>query len=90
MWKDITKIKNAQLLHASELAKDAVTHGYSDDGYDYLTSSLQLAHDLVEIDYDQDEMAFNELWNEHLNHFACDGICDLIWEMKPPALKDDD
>ena len=90
MWKDINKIKNAQLLHASELAKDAAERGYSDDGYDYLTASLQLAHDLVVMQYDDDEAGFNELWNEDLNHYACDGICDLIWEMKPPALKDDD
>lgn len=88
--KLVQRLRDAQLKHASALALEAVEHGYSDDGYDYLRGALELARELVDIEYDDDQARFNEMFNtdgdDGLSGIACDGICQEIWDLKPPSL----
>lgn len=92
----LATIKNAQLVHARDMINASLEHGYSDDGYDYLRAALDLARNLVDMDYGQDVISFAALLNdEHgagvsLQDYASDGICEAIYALKPPALNTDD
>ena len=89
----LAEMKNAQLKWAATLATDAVERGYSDDGYDYLTSALALAECLCHLDYDDDVERFKFLCEDHEHglgqDYACDGICPELWDLKVPTFDDD-
>jgi len=80
------ELVNAQLRHTGELIKGALEHGYSDDGYDYLTSGLRLSELLMHIQIDNDKERWQELLNWGLADYACDGICEELYALKPAAL----
>jgi hypothetical protein len=88
-------LKNAQLAHVKELIDVELAGSMSDDHYDYLTAGLSLAERLCHIDYNQDLNDLDTLLNveygdgETLRDFASDGICNAIYELNPPALKDE-
>lgn len=77
---------NAQLKHTGELIKSALEHGYSDDGYDYLTAGLALSKLLLDIQIDDDKVRWQALLSKDLADYACDGICEEIWTLRPAAL----
>ena len=93
----LTTLRDAQLAHAAALCMTD-HHTYSDDGYDYLKSALALAQRMLEITYDDDLTTLDAMLNtdpDHddmnhalLNDYACDGIANAFYELKPIALDD--
>lgn len=81
-------LTNAQLEHARDyITLSLPPNRLSDDGADYLTAALNLASYLVEFNNDPDQFeAF--LNNEFLLDYACDGICQAIYDLKPACLED--
>lgn len=86
---DLIAIKNAQLTLVRELIDVELAGSQSDDHYDYLTAGLALAERVCHIAYLQDETAFQELLNTGLDEYACDGICQAIYDLNPLSLKED-
>jgi hypothetical protein len=80
------ELVNAQLKHTGQLIKSALEHGYGDDGYDYLRAGLNLSAQMVEIKYNDDGEEWQYLLNEGLADYACDGICQELYDLKPTAL----
>ena len=83
---EMQELVYAQLRHTRELINGALEHGYSDDGHDYLTSGLILSEQLMQIQIDGDWERWQKLLDEDLADYACDGICEQIWAMRPKAL----
>jgi hypothetical protein len=78
--EDLVRLRDAQLKHASE--RIASEH-YSDDGYDYLQTALQLAHDIVVIERNEDVEGLHRLLKNLDGYVGYpDGICDLILAME--------
>jgi len=99
--KLLEQLKTAQLEHTARYIADALAHGYSDDEYDYLKGALALAQVMLTIDYNKDLNRLDCLLNkksgaleykginfqESLDDFACDGIAEAFYKLKPNALK---
>jgi hypothetical protein len=92
----LNTLKVEQLKYCAAMINETLERGwYSDDGYDYLRASLELARELVDIDYEGDVGRLDRMLNqaestETLQNYACDGICQVIWDLKPPSLGDID
>lgn len=90
----IHRLTKAQLKHAAAMMLDDHWE-YSDDGWDYCQAAADLAHTMLHIDYDDDVKRLTKLLNnpcgeeESLANFACDGVCQEFYDLKPPSLKDD-
>lgn len=84
----------AQLMWTRQLILDETmpTHDphwtFSDDGWDYLNSALRLSAVMMEMDHDVEK--WQELLNEGLRDYACDGICPELWMTNPLALREDE
>lgn len=88
-------LRDAQLRHCRDMCQDALIHGYSDDGMDYLSAACQLAHDMVTLEYDaiypmdtDPKSNFPNLRDD----YACDGVANLFyeWGLVPDFDEEDD
>jgi hypothetical protein len=77
---------NAQLKHTRELIDVALAHSIGDDMHDYLTSALGLSELMMRIKIDDDEAAWQHMLDDDLADYACGGICEELYALKPAAL----
>ena len=87
---EMKRLMIAQLENTKAQIEAAIAHGMSDDGYDYLTSSLALSQRITEIWFDEDQDNLEDLLRLGLADYACDGIAEAFYELNPPALADED
>jgi hypothetical protein len=81
----------AQLKHARELINDFIDRdgAVGDDSYDYLSGALRLSDTLLWAHYDSDtDAGVKKLIDvlhtpEGLDEFACDGVCQEVWDLRP-------
>jgi hypothetical protein len=97
----LVKITQAQLKHTSELMSN--DHWlYSDDAFDDITSATRLSSDLLdmleqslldsrEIDETRPPgiVTAAKLLDTGLWEYACDGVCQFLYDLKPKSLDDD-
>ena len=83
--KLLHEVTKAQVLYASKLASEDHWE-HSDDGHDYLTAALRLAADLADLDIERDVAKAMVLLDNVLDNYACDGICQEIYDLGPKEL----
>ena len=82
----LRELRDAQLRHAIDHINGALQGTISDDSTDYLIAALDLASELVSLDYDEDTAQLDEILTADLDHdihllnrHACDGIAPAIY-----------
>lgn len=95
----LDKLWRAQLTETRNRIDSALEHGYSDDGHDYLDSSLTLSSVMTGFHYDHDLKSLGKLLNDPHNpdsgdlsslaDYACDGVAAAFYDLNCIALADD-
>jgi len=85
--KLLHELTRAQCTYAAKLLADDHWE-YSDDAWDYAQAAAELAHIMLQLDYNDDLDGLNDLLKKGLSDFACDGIGPAFYELKPKALED--
>ena len=95
----LTALTIAQLKHVHEMTVPDTRYAgidnalHSDDSYDYLRSALRLGADLLDMQYEANIDEFAKLLDPAsdefvVENFACDGICNEIYEALPSDWED--
>lgn len=81
-------ITNAQLEHTRDMITACLPpNRMYDDAADYLSAALSLSDYLISLNGDVD--MFNVFINSaDIANYACDGICQAIYDLKPAALEE--
>lgn len=86
----LERLSVAQLKHVHQMTdSEGIEHAqWSTDAYDYLKGALNLGHELLVLDFDQDLDTFRKLFDPKSDAFiplnyACDGVCEEIWKLIP-------
>jgi hypothetical protein len=85
----VDRLTFAQLNHAKANIESYQMYPGSDDGLDYLQAAIQLAGELLDFYVDTDTARLDEFLNTPDNlaaNYACDGICNELYELNCPAL----
>ena len=89
----VDRLTFAQLNHAKAHIESYQEFPGSDDGLDYLQAAIELAGDLLDFYVDTDTARLDEFLNTPnrlINDYACDGICNELYELNCPALPKED
>lgn len=90
--KMLDALRLAQFTWTRDMLNDALTCGYSDDGYDYLGAALELSQIMMQLHMNDDLTRLERMLNAHcddeeaLAQFACDGVAPAFYDLKPRSL----
>lgn len=88
--ENIERFFIAQLKCAKEHMESWIEGYRSDDGYDYLTSAMDLAHAMTDIFYDSDKDRFDALMNTEIpEHYQYTERSAAIWNQKVADFEED-
>jgi hypothetical protein len=85
--RQIKSLMWAQLEYTRDLLTAVIESGaYGDDTHDDVTGALSLSERMMWIAIDGDEVGLRELLDEGLAGYACGGISEAFYALKPKAL----